>query len=512
MRFSNILNTYTNPTILPSNTLTMRKWREPRPHMENSRPISIFPSDPLWPTLFVVFLASFYWIRKRRAKPDDSKIPWAPGSIPVLGHAMLYRKDPSGFLVRTCERVGPIFQLNMAGKHMIVVCGPEEQRHVASAPESQLSARHAVAEIGFEHTLGSRNVHQGTDIHKGIVKGVWTKNPSEQVKGWMESITVALEKETSAEDDSVEFFKLVRRVTLRAVIERLISPTFLDSWDYPFLNEFMRFQDTLEDVTAKSVVLPRWLALPALLVPLAKQREGMQANIAVHLKQLLKEKKEMGFWLAQVHTEYSVDEIAEYIVGLLFAAHKNAAIGTAQAYLMLWERGTANDQEMCRKQAKTLLVTPDFKTLQTCSNLRAVCLETLRLTAHSIGAVRTAQQDFPIGDNHKYVIPKGATISLVHIASSLNPALWGENPQTFDAQNRSDTAYQDEYKFTTFSHGVHKCPGQQMALIMLQCTLAILLEQYTVELPPKIPPLSFERATLAQREGKVQVTVVRRSE
>ena len=37
---------------------------------------------------------------------------------------------------------------------------------VATAPESVLSARAAVADFGFEYTLGNRNVSMGTDFHK----------------------------------------------------------------------------------------------------------------------------------------------------------------------------------------------------------------------------------------------------------------------------------------------------------------------------------------------------------
>lgn len=57
---------------------------------------------------------------------------------------MKYRQDPPGFLVRTRRECGPIFQLNLAGKKMILVCGQEEQRQLANAPESIMSLRKAV--------------------------------------------------------------------------------------------------------------------------------------------------------------------------------------------------------------------------------------------------------------------------------------------------------------------------------------------------------------------------------
>ena len=54
----------------------------------------------------------------------------------------------------------------------MVVVGPLRSaiQAVATASESKLSARRAVADIGFEQTLGPRNVYEGTDVHKLFLK------------------------------------------------------------------------------------------------------------------------------------------------------------------------------------------------------------------------------------------------------------------------------------------------------------------------------------------------------
>ena len=88
----------------------------------------------------------------------------APGAVPLLGHALKYKQNPGAFLVSCIQKVGNLFRINLAGKHMVMVCGPRKQRKVASAPESVLSARQAVADMGFEQMLGHKNVHKGTDI------------------------------------------------------------------------------------------------------------------------------------------------------------------------------------------------------------------------------------------------------------------------------------------------------------------------------------------------------------
>jgi hypothetical protein len=422
------------------------------------------PSSISFTLLAASLLPILYYLLNKKQRRDDSNVPWAPGRIPILGHALAYKQDPAQFLTDTCQSIGGMFQLNLAGKHMIIVCGPDEQRALANLPESKLSSRQAVADIGFEQTLGSFNVHHGTDLHKGIVKGVWHNQPSQIVTGWMEQLQQVLYLETS-ERHCHDFFQLLRRVVLRSVIELMIAPTFLEG--YPtFLDEFMSFQDQLEDVTAKSVVLPRWIALPAMLWPLEKRRLKLQTKIEARLHSLLlDENVKKGFWLEQILETQEIPIISELVVGLLFAAHKNPAIGAAQSYLLLQEMGTPEDQDLCTKEAHRFLQSPDWHTLQSCQRLRRVCLETLRLTAHSIGAVRTAQQDIPVAN---YTIPKGASVGFAHIASSWNPELW-KDPHHLDTTNRSGDLYQDEYKFTTFSHGVHKCESLHM---MMNCCSA----------------------------------------
>ncbi|KAL3912331.1 MAG: hypothetical protein SGILL_006925, partial [Bacillariaceae sp.] len=399
-------------------------------------------------------------------------IPWAPGCIPLLGHALEYQKDPSRFLLRAARESGcsssndshgdgnsgdsigggggggggdGIFQLNLAGKHMIVVCdapavagddGDENdiiissnsiQRQLATMPESILSAKQAVADIGFEQTLGALNVYEGTTLHKGIIKGHLLlgngNNGSRDamVAQWTRSIQEAMRHETSSSSPSeCEFLDWMRRVMLRTTLDVMVGKDFLQMERDPshkvdevdFLLTFMAFQDTLEDVTAKAVVLPRPIALNFFLRPLERRREKLQKVIEKRLNNMQHRQKKsvngngcFGFWLREVLNDdkkYSLANISEFIVGLLFAAHKNPAIGAAQSYLFLRESSNENNSllETSQKEARQFLSRPTWEQVVSAGSnytiLQSVCLESLRVTAHSIGAVRTAKQDVTI--------------------------------------------------------------------------------------------------------------------
>ena len=87
----------------------------------------------------LVALAALALLR-RRQKDDDSNIPWATGAIPLLGHALAYKRDPATFITEQRKLVGDVFRLNLAGKRMIVVAGGAENvRTVAFASERRFS-------------------------------------------------------------------------------------------------------------------------------------------------------------------------------------------------------------------------------------------------------------------------------------------------------------------------------------------------------------------------------------
>lgn len=287
---------------------------------------SAYNSAATWIVTISIVLATVRLVSLSRSKPRrESDIPRAPGAVPILGHALAYKRDPARFLLRAREQAGDVFELNLAGKRMVVVCGPSAQRKVASAPESIMSARRAVADVGFEEMLGHLNVYRGTDLHKGIIKG-WTRSDEARVVGeYISAARSALRVETlrsGGQQQRVEFMSFVRRVILRAVIDIFIGPFFLRGWEFNLIEQFMAFQDDLEDCTAKSAVLPRKLALPLFLLPLKRRRLRLEQIIAKRLNDALEitvPKDEVGFWLVAVKESHSVEEVAELIVGLLFA-------------------------------------------------------------------------------------------------------------------------------------------------------------------------------------------------
>lgn len=454
-----------------------------------------------------------------------SDIPMAHGGIPFLGHALAYKQDPASFL---CSQHYPIFQINLVGRRMIVVSSDERaMKQVATLPERILSARQAVADVGFEYTLGLFNVYKGTDWHKRILKDYvynQTTTRTNVMPAVFENLVTAFDKETSTQNDNnMDLFVLMRRCMLRAMLTYMIAPSILDGQYEKFLTDFMEFQDMVEDATAKAAVLPRFLSVPLVLQPVQRKRLELTMNLTEMIQTTWRNNgTAMGPWLQAFRKEdIAAEEAAELTLGLMFAAHKNPAIGVSQCFCNLQTEATSNQQEIAMREAKSLYDAYSNGKLPVnpTESLRCCVLETLRLTAHSIGGIRTAQKAFILESStgQTYSIEQGDVIAISHIATHRDVSVWGADACDY-RQDRWETLQDttkavsgvpvDDYKYTTFSHGVHKCPGEVFALSMMEMMLAVLLVR-NVELVDKkqLPKVSFERATLAQRDGSVFVTV-----
>ena len=472
----------------------------------------------------------------RRRGTTPKPIPSAPHPLPVLGHALAYRKDPASFLRSAQQAVGPVFRINLAGRRMIVVGSDRRAHHqVAHSAESVLSARQAVAEIGFEYTLGSRSVFRGTDFHKRCLKN------DEMRSCWMNGgvmvareLATALEvelarnkKDAHPEKDGrvhiADLFDFFRRCFMRTTLNGMVGSCILESFEdngNEFITLMMSFQDQIEDATAKGAVLPRFLAIPLVWQPVARARERLQAAMAERISKAAavhNDPRAWGPWLRtfESSSQMELDEISELIVGLIFAAHKNPAIGSAQSLCYLLGEGSAEELQLARDEAKALLrldtekltqqdVAPNPKTIPHC------VLETARLCAHSIGSVRQATRSMVLetDDGSCYTVEQGETVCVSHLVQTTDPKYWGTDALEYRPKRFTEVVPpgNEARLFTTFSAGVHKCPGEKLALTMMETMLALVLER-DPKMEGAMPPLSFERATLAQRAGPVAISI-----
>lgn len=226
-----------------------------------------------------------------------------------------------------------------------IVTDPLALRKFATASEAQLSARAAVSDFGFSSTLGDLNVYLGTSVHKLVLKNklypeLQQVDAQQQLHSVLRS-AVARRVMVVADGSSttVDIIPCVRRIFLDVTIDFLIGRGLLADHEQ-FVEEYIMFQDALEEATAKAVVLPSAVA-QFVLRPVGRRRATLVATLAQGVERAWREVDGIsaGMWTTfmkglrkdQLVANDFVDfpstaitpvEAAEFMIGLLFAAHK----------------------------------------------------------------------------------------------------------------------------------------------------------------------------------------------
>ena len=482
------------------------------------------------------------------------RVPTVAGGLPLLGNALQYKSDPVAFLCKAASNHGGVFRLSLPGFGATVLCDKRALRCFALAPESELSAVDATEALGFGTTLGPLNVRAGTAVHRSILKSgtllptTSTANTAGELRALVVAsvrasvkMTHALQSTCSSQEHCHQYhhelFAVVRESVLRATAAHLLGEPVIASCGVWFFSDFTRFQDRVEAATARAMALPPWLAQTFVLGPVQRHRKLLAArlapSLALHWGDVLAGNvpgTRGGAWLRAVHAvrnhalgegeggSFSAVQIADLACGLLFAAHKNAAIAVAQSVAMLLERPTVLRDVVTEARAHNESAGEPGPTQ--CPLLCSVLHETLRLSAHTIGAVRrvrTAWFAFETDDGRRYAVPRGAFVTASHVVPHLLDAAFpSASEYRADRFIDGDGVFMghclNPFTLTTFSHGTHACPGQRYALHMMRAALWTLLTDYDVSVLPQqpLPPISFERATLAQRQGPCHVKLTTR--
>jgi hypothetical protein len=392
----------------------------------------------MWGLLCVllVLAAALWWAWKKRGVKDViSPLPW-------LGCALAFRSDPVVFLCRIAER-GRNVTLNMAGLRMKLLVVPED---VAVFYRSQtLSAEAALEPLGFVDTLGSLNVQVGGQLHNQLIRGGRSFGPDAQER-LREATEAALRSHAAGEE--MELYRFCRDLVTRFVIEIFAGPAVAELPG--FCEEYLAFQLAHEGAIAKAMVLGRTLA-SFFLAGARRQRVALVRRMAPlldsrHADQL---------------TEYDSEQRADLIVGLLTAATKNVAIGSATTLVHMLEHGVGAEKAA------------------------GAVAETLRMTCLSFGALRVATR----GSGEQF--SEGELLTVSHLARGRNAELF-PSPHQWDSSRKSvDVGF-------CFGSGVHACPGRTFAIESM-ATIVAAVRPHLGALG-KCSALRFDRPSLADRE------------
>lgn len=442
----------------------------------------------------------------------------SPVSVPLLGHALAFKRDPLGFLTATARDQGPVARLRL---------GPLLY-HLVSDPALIATVLQDRADNYVRDTRSSRNIRLVTGESLLSTEGeLWRRHRRlaqpifhhRRIMALAEIMLRTCEEAASRYDTAArssqpldlasEMSRLTFTIVGRCLFGSELGPRATDvEQAFPVLLEelFNRAQS--------AVSLPIWLPTPAhrrfqraiatvddVVRTVLDERRGATADRPDLLSLLLEARDEDGSRLSE-------QEVRDHIVTFLLAGHETTASALTWTLCLLATHPDtlhAVETELdatLHGQPLTLDALPKL------THLDAVLRESLRLYPTIWIAERRVIKDDTLGG---FDIPAGSTVVVSPYVTQRLASHWPDpdvfRPARFLGDHATRTLAKDGY--FPFGAGPHQCIGQHFAMMEAKIALATLLRRFRVHLTDQKLPTPWAGITL-RPQSTVPIRLERR--
>jgi sterol 14-demethylase len=424
-------------------------------------------------------------LRKKSAPPAGLREPpLLSGGLPLVGHTVEFVRSAIGILARAQRENGSVAAIELVGKKMVAVFGPEAHEAVFRAPDSQLNPSEAYKIM--------------TPIFgKDVVYDAPPERMNEQLKMLLPALKdrrmrtygeiVVEEVEQSIADwgdtGEIDLVQYCRVLTNYTSSHCLLGREFRKG----MTEEFAAVYHSLERGVTPIAYLNAHLPLPSF-----RERDRARVRLEEMVTAIIAERRRVGrtgedFLQTLMEAKYNSGanltehEITGMLVAALFAGHHTSSVTTAWSIIEL-----CNHPDYLERVLAELDATfgggqeVGFHSLRNIPLTERTVLEVLRLHPPLFMLVRVAMTDF-VYDG--YFIPKGTWV-LISPTVSHRIAAHFRDPEAFDPDRFAPPREEDkrDFAYIPFGGGRHKCMGNAFALLQIKAILAILLRRYEFSL------------------------------
>jgi cytochrome P450/NADPH-cytochrome P450 reductase len=423
-------------------------------------------------------------------------IPRPPGQ-PLVGNIFsVNAESPLQSLMQIAREQGPIFELDMMGKPMVIVSGAElvkelcDERRFDKSVRGPLRRVRAVAGDGLftadtpaPNWSKAHNILLPSFAHKAMVNyfPMMVDIATQLVQKW----------ERLNADDEID---VVRDMTGLA-LDTIGVCGFGFRFNSFYRRDFHPFIDALTR-TLETCMLQRGLPFEQLV--LRKRMEQLQNDVAYMnnlVDAIIRERRHGGGDESQkdllsymltgvdkVTGESLSDENIRYQINTFLIAGHETTSGLL-SFTLYFLLNDANVLERAYAEVDRVLGydvsrTPTFRQISQLKYIRAILSESLRLwpTAPAIGLA--PYEDEVIGG--EYALKKNTMVTLLTLMLHRDESVWGENAETFDPENFSDKAQatRPDYAYKPFGNGQRACIGRQFAVQEASLVIAMILQRF----------------------------------
>jgi cytochrome P450 len=255
-----------------------------------------------------------------------------------------------------------------------------------------------------------------------------------------------------------------------------------------------------------SGLLPKWVPIPG-------RQEFLQNLSAVQqtVTQIIakcRQDKELSAGLIQMlinsvdeesHQQMSEEQLFDEVMTIFLAGYETTA--TALTWFGVVLQDHPEVLEKLRAEIDQVLGSrlPTFEDVPRLVYARQVFMETLRMYTVAPFLPRAANEGDRLGN---YYVPANALILVFYHGVHHNPRVW-EKPEVFDPERFTPErmASQHPFAYVPFSAGPRKCVGDEFALLEAMLVIAMILQNYTIDLLPNQTFAAGIGAAMQPRNG-----------
>jgi sterol 14-demethylase len=410
--------------------------------------------------------------------------PRLSGGLPVVGHTADFVRDAMGLLSRACNEHGEICSIDVLGKKMVAVFGPDAHEAVFRAPDEHLNPSEAykimtpVFGKGMVYDAPPEKMNEQLKMLLPALKDKRMRTYGEIIVREVEGMIK--DWGDQGEIDLVDFCRVLTNYTSSHC---LLGHEFRTG----MTEEFARVYHSLERGVTPVAYLNAHLPLPSF-----RERDRARVRLEEMVTKLIEQRRKSGregedFLQTLMDARYKSGaplteyEITGMLIASMFAGHHTSSVTTAWSIIEL-----VKHPEYLAKVREELDANfsdgteVGFLTLRNVPLTEYVVLETLRLHPPLFMLVRVAMKDFVYKD---WFIEKGTWVLMSPTASHLLPEFF-KNPHVFDPDRFAPPREEDkrDFAYIPFGGGRHKCMGNAFAILQVKAILSILLRRYDFEL------------------------------
>lgn len=406
----------------------------------------------------------------RRPRPVPGIDPMPPrltGLFPWVGAGIGLLRDPTGFFVRSRQRLGDTFVVDAFGYRLFCVFSPDGVRRLYALPEKQASFGLAT----YELVLRRKVPPELLDGRRNFPHDLFARDEVESYLGVLED-AMHLQLDELGDSGTFEIFETMRRLGHRLGLSAWAGR---ETAARQYLDRLLPAFTQLD--TSDSFVRPAH-ALVTYATRKVRERRAMR-TIETVIGGILQERRRAGHapgdFLQQIDASFAdlpsperEINVARDVMVIHMGAQSNlpAALAWTLVDLLL-------HPEVCAR-----VEAGDDALLEQCAS------ESIRLAQRSITLRQVLQPTEVVDGDRTYRLMPGVIITTMLSVTNTTaaPGLEHFDPAHYTGRRLSDSvAVPARELVSTFGHGRHSCPAQRFSISAIRIAVRRLLERYDLE-------------------------------